>query len=358
MLVEACRLEMLAKRTIKAKVLELRKGKAELLLREYLNFQRFLHDDKSVLLYSATKQQAERMLKRIGSPKEGKEYPLILRRDVYKLEKTENKLTGYWLRVPICGVDGGIWIPIRTHMVIPENASLREAKLLRRKGEWFVLLTVQAEVEERKASSVLAVDLGVHNAATTVNSADKQVRFYGKTVRSIRGHYYHLRRSLPNRKAVKKVGRHEQRIVNHELHVISKAIVEEAAAKNSVIVVGKLKGIRKPRKFQSRRSKRKVASFPFYKLTQFIKYKASWKGVEVVEISEAYTSVTCSRCGCRGVRVRGLFRCPECGLDLNADLNGARNILKRAFGKLSSEPLLSAGVVLAQPELLAEAKSL
>jgi putative transposase len=358
MLVEACRLDMLAKRTIKFKVLELRKGKAELLLREYLNFQRYLHGDKSVLLYSATRQQGERILKRIGSPKERKEYPLILRRDVYRLEKTENKLTEYWLRVPIGGVDGGIWIPLKAHAVIPEGVSLREAKIVRRNDCWFVFLTVQSEVEERKASSVLAVDLGVHNVATTVNSTDKQVQFYGNNIRLVRGHYYHLRRNLPNRKAVKKVGKHERRIVAYELHVISKAIVEDAAVKNSVIVVGKLKGIRKQRKFQSRRSKRKVASFPFYKLTQFIKYKAAWKGISVVEVSEAYTSVTCSHCGCRGVRVRGLFRCPECGCSLNADLNGARNILKRALGKSLVGPLSGAGACLAVPELLAEAKSL
>jgi putative transposase len=347
---------MLAKRTIKCKVLELRKGKEELLLREYMNFQRYLHGDKTTVLYSATKQQAERMLKRIGSPKEGKAYPLVLRRDVYKLEKTENRLTEYWLRVPIGGVNGGIWIPIKVPTVISVDASLREAKIIRR-NDWFVFLTVQCEVEERKATSVLAVDLGVHNAATTTNSSDKTVRFYGKNIRSVRGHYYYLRRNLPNRKAVKKVGKHERRTVTHELHVISKAIVEEAAAKNSVIVVGKLKGIRKPRKFQSRRSKRKVASFPFFRLTQFIRYKAAWKGIAVVEISEAYTSVTCSRCGCRGIRVRGLFRCPECGLDLNADVNGSKNILARALGKLN-EPLSGAGVVLAQPELLAEAKRL
>lgn len=348
---------MLAKRTIKCKVLELRKGKAELLLREYLNFQRFLNGDTSVLLYSATKQQAERMLKHIGSPKEGKEYPLILRRDVYKVEKTGNKLTEYWLRVPIGGVDGGVWVPIKAHTAIPVDASLREAKVFRRNGCWFVFLTVQSEVAERKASSVLAVDLGVHNAAVTVDSADGQVRFYGKNVRVVRGHYYHLRRGLPNRKAVRKVGKHERRIVNHELHVISKAIVDDAVAKNSVIVVGKLKGIRKPRRFQSRRSKRKVASFPFYKLTQFIRYKAAWKGISVLEISEAYTSVTCSRCGCRGIRVRGLFRCPECGCSLNADLNGARNILKRALGKLIVESLSDAGACLAMPEFLSEAKS-
>jgi putative transposase len=352
---EACRLEMLAKRTVKCKVLELRKGKEELLFREYMNFQRFLHGDKSAFLYSATKQQAERMLKRIVGPKEGKEYPLILRRDVYKLEKTENKLTEYWLRVPIGGVDGGIWIPIKAHIVIPEDASLREAKILRRNDCWFVFLTVQAEVEERKVSSVLAVDLGVHNSATTVNSADKQVRFYGKNIRSVRGHYYYLRRNLPNRKAVKKVGKHERRIVTNELHVISKAIVEEAVAKNSVIVVGQLKGIRKQKR--GRCSNRKLNSFPFYKLVSFIEYKAAWQGVPVMKINEAYTSVTCSRCGSRGARVRGLFRCPECGCSLNADLNGARNILKRALGKSQQGPLSGAGACLAMPELLSEAKN-
>jgi len=32
---------------------------------EYENFQRYLQGDKTVLLYSATKQQAERLLKKI-----------------------------------------------------------------------------------------------------------------------------------------------------------------------------------------------------------------------------------------------------------------------------------------------------
>jgi len=350
---EACRLEMLAKRTIKAKVLELRKGKAELLLREYLNFQRYLHGDESVLLYSATRQQAERLLKRIDKPKEGKEYPLILRNDVYK---TENKLTHYWLRVPISGVKGGIWIPIKPHTLITEDLRLREAKIIRHNGCWFVYLTVQAEIAERKTSSVMAVDLGIHHAATTINSVGRTVRFYGERVRAVRGHYYHLRRNLPNRKAIRRVGNHERRIVNHELHVISKAIVEEAVAKNSVIVVGQLKGIRKQKR--GRCSNRKLNSLPFYRLVSFIEYKAAWQGVPVMKINEAYTSVTCSRCGRRGVRVRGSFKCPHCGLDLNADYNGARNILKRALGKLRSEPLSGAGASLAMPELLAEAKSL
>ena len=54
-------------------------------------------------------------------------------------------------------------------------------------------------------------------------------------------------------------------------------------------------------------------------------------GIDVVEVGEAYTSKTCSLCGeaHEGGRVkRGLFRCPRTGKTINADLNGAVNILR------------------------------
>jgi hypothetical protein len=104
------KLPMKARKTIKAKILELRKGKEELLRREYESFQRYLHGDRKAQLYSSTRQQADRLLKRIGRPKEGKEYPLILRRDVYR---ANTKLTPYWLKIPVHGVRGGINVPIR-----------------------------------------------------------------------------------------------------------------------------------------------------------------------------------------------------------------------------------------------------
>jgi putative transposase len=95
---------------------------------------------------------------------------------------------------------------------------------------------------------------------------------------------------------------------------------------------------------------------PYYKLSSYIEYKARWQGIPVLKVNEAYTSQICSRCGQKGLRVRGLFTCPYCGLNLNADYNGARNILKRALDKLHAEPLSSAGAWLTQPELLAEEK--
>ena len=118
-------------------------------------------------------------------------------------------------------------------------------------------------------------------------------------------------------------------------HQISKTIVEEAKRTNAVIVAGKLKGIRQRVK-GGRRTKRLVNNFPYYRLVQYIKYKAEWAGILVFEIPEGYTSVTCSNCRARGVRpTQGLFRCKRCG-ETNADYNGAMSILHRGFGILSS----------------------
>jgi putative transposase len=323
---------MKARKTIRAKILELRKGKEELLKREYENFQCYLHGNKSVLLYSATRQQAERLLRRLERKlKPNKEYPMILRRDVYR---ADTKLTPYWLKIPIYGVRGGINVPIKTHEPITEDMVCREAKIVRRNGEWFVYITVEKEVEERNPKSVLAADLGIKWIATTVNSNNPKPKFYGKELRRIKGHYFYLRRSLALKKAyraIKRLGHKERRVVNDILHKISRAIVDEALENGSMIVLGKLRGIRKNGK--GRRFNRKLNSgFPYHRLSQFVEYKARWLGIKVVKVSERNTSKTCHRCGHMGLRVESLFKCPNCGYSCNADFNGAMNILKRGYG--------------------------
>ncbi|MBS7628347.1 transposase [Candidatus Bathyarchaeota archaeon] len=334
---------MKARKTIKAKILELRKGKEELLKREYENWQRYLRGDKTVQLYSATRQQADRLLRRLkGKIKPNKEYPLILRRDVYR---ATTKLTQYWLKIPIYGVKGGINVPIRPHTPITPNMTCREAKIIRWEGEWFVYITVEAEIPERSPKSILAIDIGIRWIATAVNSNNSKPKFYGKELRKVKGHYFYLRRSLALKKAyrtIKKIGHKERRVVDGILHKISKVIVKEALENNSIIVVGRLKGIR--RQDKGRKLDRKLNGFPYHKLSRFIEYKASWYGIKVIKVSERATSKTCHRCGHKGLRVGSLFKCPNCEYTCNADYNGAMNILKRAMGYM---PMV--GAELTQP---------
>ena len=170
-----------------------------------------------------------------------------------------------------------------------------ESKLFKRNRDFYLHIVVQKKVKPKtNCDGILAVDMGIHNIAVTINSKIKRTRFYGKRLRAIRGHYFHPRRNLPNRKAVKKVGNHERRIVNPELHKISKAIVQEAVENNYIIVLGELKGMR--RNGKGRRFNRKLNSFPYYKLAFFIEYKANWSGIPILKVNEAYTSQTCSIC--------------------------------------------------------------
>jgi transposase len=85
-----------------------------------------------------------------------------------------------------------------------------------------------------------------------------------------------------------------------------------------------------------RKFNRKLAGFQYYKLTQYIKYKAALAGIGVIAVSEAYTSQYCRKCCQKGIRkIQGLFQCQTCGED-NADRNAAFNIAKRRLGQASN----------------------
>ena len=80
-------------------------------------------------------------------------------------------------------------------------------------------------------------------------------------------------------------------------------------------------------------------SFPYYRLVQYIKYKAAWTSIRTLEISEADTSNTCFNCHTKDKKARktqGLFQCGNCSIRTNADYNGAMNILQRGVGILST----------------------
>ena len=71
---------------------------------------------------------------------------------------------------------------------------------------------------------------------------------------------------------------------------------------------------------------------PYGKFIEKLRYKAKVNGITVIQVNESYTSQTCSKCGTvdKTNRVyRGLYVCKECGVVINADVNGALNILKK-----------------------------
>jgi len=130
-------------------------------------------------------------------------------------------------------------------------------------------------------------------------------------------------------KKIKAIGGRERKKINQRLHEISNAIIKWAKKTKSIIVFGDLKGIRKAAK--SKVQRRLLSAMPFYKFGRMLQYKALQQGLQTVKIKEHYTSKKCHKCKKMGKRInQGLFSCSHCGLQYNADLNAARNILNRA----------------------------
>lgn len=72
-----------------------------------------------------------------------------------------------------------------------------------------------------------------------------------------------------------------------------------------------------------------LRNWSYYELQQFITYKAAQYGIEVRKINPYHTSQVFSKCGHweEGQRIdQTHFICKECGNEMNADLNAARNI--------------------------------
>ena len=69
-------------------------------------------------------------------------------------------------------------------------------------------------------------------------------------------------------------------------------------------------------------------------ITQQLRYKAEWAGVQLIAVNPVNTSRTCSRC--RAINKHKLaeyrvFKCPTCGLEIDRDLNAAINILNKSL---------------------------
>ena len=276
----------------------------------------------------------------------------MIRKDLMDIRRTNNKLATYWARIPVHGVRGGVKVALAHQPFNFEEWEICGSKLVRTKdGEFHLYVTVKKDVEPKKEyASIIAIDIGARWVAVSVARHRSKPKFYGKRVRELRGKYFWLRRKLGREKklrAIKKVGHKERRLVNDELHKIAKDIVDEAEKHNAIIAIGDLKGVRKNSKGKGRKANRKVNSMPSHKLKEYIRYKALERGILVIEVPEYNTSKQCSRCGSMRTErhSQGVFICSDCGYQVNADVNGAKNILKRAVGYM-----LMVGASVTKPE--------
>lgn len=202
----------------------------------------------------------------------------------------------------------------------------------------------EPEIIKPDDRNIVGVDLNAtHHVACVASLSDGKILKLGKQGPNIRKMYFKKRKRAQeegNIKMVKQMKNREYRRTKDLDHKISKKIVEYAQEKQSCIVLENLKDIRKRctkgKGSRSRNLNRLVNNWSFYRLGEFITYKAKLYGVPLYKVPPHYTSQTCSRCCRLGKRNKKEFVCTNRGCDYrdHADINAGFCICKRYLGEL------------------------
>lgn len=216
------------------------------------------------------------------------------------------------------------------------------------------LIYTVPDIQQKEFNDKCAgVDLGVNNLVTLVSNIDTPKIFNGKPLKSINQFYNkkraQLQSQLPkgqyNSKQIQTLTNKRNNKIHDYMHKTSRKIINYLVSQDiTKLVIGKNTQW-KQRINIGRRNNQNFVSIPFNKLIQQIQYKTQLQGIEVILINESYTS-KCSFLDnesikkhetYQGKRIkRGLFQ-SNIGKLLNADVNGAANILKKevpnAFAK-------------------------
>lgn len=175
----------------------------------------------------------------------------------------------------------------------------------------------------------MGVDLGLKVPAVAVTD-DEKVRFFGngRQNKFKKRKFRSVRKKLAEKKklnAIRKINNKEQRWMEDKDHKVSRAIVNFAREnKISVIRLERLANIRQTTR-TSRKNEKNLHTWSFYRLSQFIEYKAKLEGIKVEYVNPAYTSQICPKCSERNKAQDRKYKC-KCGFVGHRDIIGAMNI--------------------------------
>lgn len=221
--------------------------------------------------------------------------------------------------------------------------------------EYRIIYETEKEETETKEDHFLSIDLGVENLATAVDHSGRSFILDGRKLKSINRWYNKRRAKLQSIKDKQRIQEETQRMYRlrkkreNKIHdYLNKAVKGLAdycvEHKIETVYVGDGKGWKQETSLGDRNNQNFV-QIPFDKFKQKLKHKLEEKEIKFQLVDEAYTS-KCSfldeeeienQDEYKGSRVkRGLFQSNN-GTRINADVNAAANIARKATGKPNSE---------------------
>jgi putative transposase len=227
-------------------------------------------------------------------------------------------------------------------------------------GCYILEIVYEKEIEQLDLNkdNIAAIDLGVNNFVTMVNNIGiKPIVVNGRGIKSY--NQYWNKEMSKYRSVLKKTNKLDwskrlQRLTNKRnfkmdyfMHCTSKFVINYCIENNiGTIVIGKNDGW-KQRSKMSAVNRQSFIQIPYESFINKLKYKCENIGIDLIEHEESYTSGTSFLDGEEPIKSnydksrrvhRGLF-ISNTGIKVNADVNGAYQIMQKVFSNVKTDEI-------------------
>ena len=251
----------------------------------------------------------------------------------------------------------------KTKIFIPtkqNKENILQVRLVPKNG--YVVVEVVYEVLKEKAlkkkNRYAAIDIGMNNLMAISSNVFDPVIINGKPVKSI-NEFYNKKIAEAKSQAmtleglyitnrIRNLYRRRSSKLKDYMHKATAELVNLLVSNNiDTVIIGENKSWKQDINI-GRKNNREFVNIPFYIMKSMIKYKCGMRGIEVIFHEESYTSKASfidkdkipaynknrkKKPKFSGTRVkRGLYKSADGSL-VNADINGASNIMKKALLK-------------------------
>ncbi len=233
--------------------------------------------------------------------------------------------------------------------VAKKNKGLHGAKLIKRKGDWFLdVLVILPGPAKLDPQTPIGVDRGITYLAVARAPDRRPLVISGKKVKDYREYHSRLRRRLQakgtrsSKRLLRQLSGKEKRYVLNEMRNSAKLIILYALAfSGPVLILEKLTGIQTGNARRWGRKQRYLLNTWAYKvLRHCLEIQAEEHGVQVIFVNPAWSSRTCPRCGdARKENRIGIdYHCKYCGYRNHADVVGATNLARLWLHRHAGQP--------------------
>lgn len=245
-------------------------------------------------------------------------------------------------------------VKYKTDFILPvgRGNKFSNARIKNVLNKWYLSFGMECENQAPELTdNKMGIDLGVKDLATVAYGNEQYV--FGninksKRIRDIKKRIKHTQRSISRKYEANKTGnrfiktsninRQEEKLrrLQARLSNIRKNYIHQTTA----FLIGLLpcrvvmEDLNVTGMMKNRHLSKAIQEQNFYEFIRQMKYKCEWNNIEFLQADRFYpSSKTCSCCGFPKKDLRlteRVFKCPNCGIEINRDYNAAVNLQRYA----------------------------